>query len=73
MPSPLPRLLAAALLAGAIAAARPHGGAAGKDSKPDLQKALRDQDIVGDWTYDDIDAGFARAAKEKRPVCIVFR
>ena len=73
MASPLPRLLAAALLAAGLAATLLPGGAAGKDSKPDLQKALRDQDIVGDWTYDDIDAGFARAAKEKRPVCIVFR
>jgi hypothetical protein len=54
------------------------GGAAaalagGKADKAELQKDLKDQGIVGDWNYDDIDGAFARAAREKRPVCVVFR
>ncbi|MCG3135532.1 MAG: hypothetical protein HMLKMBBP_03231 [Planctomycetes bacterium] len=52
-------------------------GAAGaetvKEKKEQLQKDLRDTGVSDGWIYDDIDAGFARAAKEKKPVCIVFR
>jgi len=44
-----------------------------KDTKAELQKDLRDESIVGDWNYDDIDGAFARAVREKKPVCIVFR
>ena len=47
--------------------------AVGSESKSGLQKQLNDGGIVGDWNYDDIGAGFARAVKEKKPVCIVFR
>ena len=64
-----PRLLLAALLTTGVAA----GMAAAKGPKDDLQKDLKDGDIVGDWNYDDIDGAFARAAREKKPVCIVFR
>lgn len=60
---------AAALLCVLVAAAV----AMGAESKSDLQKALRDGEIVGEWNYDDIGSGFARAVKEKKPVCIVFR
>jgi hypothetical protein len=49
------------------------GFALARETKPELQRDLRDEQIVGDWIYDDIDAGFARAAKDKRPLCIVFR
>jgi hypothetical protein len=47
--------------------------AAGKQTKAELQVDLKDTDIAPGWIYDDIDAGFAKAAKDKRPVCIVFR
>jgi hypothetical protein len=64
-----PRLLAAAAIAGGAAAAV----AGGKADKAELQKDLKDLGIVGDWNYDDIDGAFARAAREKKPVCVVFR
>jgi hypothetical protein len=60
--------LAAAVLGSAAAVVL-----AGGPTKAELQEALDDKDLVGDWIYDDIDAAFARAAKEKRPVCVVFR
>ena len=44
-----------------------------KDTKAELQKDLRDDGLVGEWNYDDIDGAFARAVREKKPVCIVFR
>ena len=67
--------ISAVLLAVASAAAALPGGAVrgGSDPKADLQKDLRDTGIVGAWIYDDIDAGFLRAVKEKKPVCVVFR
>ena len=63
------RRFVVAILAVGVAAAV----AAGTESKSDLQKALKDTNLVGDWIYDDVDAGFARAAKEKKPLCVVFR
>ena len=63
------RLAAAGLLAGAAASAL---GLA-TDTKAELRKDLKDEAIVGDWNYDDIDGAFVRAAREKKPVCIVFR
>lgn len=62
--------LGAAWLAGASPFARV---ASGLDTKADLQKGLNDFGIVGAWIYDDIPAGFARAAREGKPVCVVFR
>jgi len=61
--------VAAAILASGIAG----GLALAKETKSDLQKDLRDDQLVGNWIYDDIDAGFAQAVREKKPVCIVFR
>ncbi len=61
--------VAALVVAGAVAV-RAGGGKAGK---AELKEALRDFALVGDWNYDDIDGAFARAAREKKPVCIVFR
>ncbi len=49
------------------------GNAGGKADKAELQEDLKDGAIVGDWNYDDIDGAFARAARERKPVCIVFR
>ena len=49
------------------------GLASGKNTKQELQRDLNDTSLVGDWNYDDIDAGFAKAAKSRRPVCVVFR
>ena len=63
------RVSAAAALAVGTAVAL----AGGKADKAELQKDLRDGSIVGDWNYDDIDGAFVRAAREKKPVCIVFR
>jgi hypothetical protein len=63
------RVSAAAVLAVSAAAAL----AGGKADKADLKKDLKDDAPVGDWNYDDIDGAFLRAAREKKPVCIVFR
>ncbi len=63
------RMAAAALVAVAAAA----GLGLVKDVKEELRKDLRDDGLVGDWNYDDIDGAFARAAREKKPVCVVFR
>lgn len=65
---------AAAVLAAAAAWDAPGAGAETiREKKEQLQRDLRDTDIWDGWIYDDIDAGFARAAKEKKPVMIVFR
>lgn len=61
------------VLCAAVVSALAAGLAVAKDSKSELKAALRDDAVVGDWIYDDIDAGFARAAREKKPVCVVFR
>lgn len=63
------RVAAAGLVAGAAAA----GLGLVKDTKEELRRDLRDDGLVGDWNYDDIDGAFARAAREKKPVCVVFR
>ncbi len=63
------RVVLAAVLVTAVVATL----AVAKESKSELKAALRDDQVVGDWIYDDIDAGFARAAREKKPVCVVFR
>ena len=63
-------LVFAAAAAVALAAA---GLAIAKESKADLKADLRDDQVVGNWIYDDIDAGFIQAVREKKPVCVVFR
>jgi hypothetical protein len=63
------RIFLAALVVASVAG----GIALARETKTELQRDLRDEQIVGDWIYDDVDAGFARAAKEKKPVCVVFR
>jgi hypothetical protein len=57
----------------ALVAVAGLGLAGGKADKVELQKDLKDGAIKGDWNYDDIDGAFARAAREGKPVCIVFR
>ncbi len=42
-------------------------------SKEQLRQALKDNPLAGDWIYDDIDAGFARAKATGRPMMVVFR
>jgi hypothetical protein len=64
------RVAAGGLLAAAAAAA---GLGLAKDTKEELRRDLKDDAVVGDWNYDDIDGAFARAVREKKPVCIVFR
>lgn len=61
------------VLLAALAASAAAGLASAKETKSELKAALRDDAVVGDWIYDDVDAGFARAAREKKPVCVVFR
>jgi hypothetical protein len=58
-------LLLASGIAGGLALAR--------ETKSELKADLRDDQVVGNWIYDDIDAGFAQAVREKKPVCVVFR
>ena len=62
-------VLAAALAAVGLAA----GLARARDPKSELRQDLGDDRVVGDWIYDDIDAGLARAVREKKPLCVVFR
>lgn len=62
---------AAALLACALAAAaaRPPQDPA----KEKLKTALKDNDVVGEWFYDDIHGAFAQARKSGRPILAVLR
>jgi hypothetical protein len=41
--------------------------------KEELRKALKDLDLVGEWIYDDLDAGLAKARASGKPVLAVFR
>ena len=59
--------LPALLLAGACAAT-----AAGQ-SKDALRTKLKDTAPRGDWVYDDLDAGFARATATGKPLLVVLR
>ena len=38
-----------------------------------LKKALGDDSIADDWIYDDIQAGYAAAAKSGKPLLVAFR
>lgn len=42
-------------------------------SNEQLQKDLGDEQIVGEWHYDDIPAGFAAARRTGRPLMLVYR
>ncbi len=38
-----------------------------------LKDALEDHLLVGDWIYDDVDAGYAEAKKTGKPLLVSFR
>jgi len=42
-------------------------------AKEQLRVALKDNEVKGDWIYDDLDAGYAAAKKSGKPMMIVFR
>ena len=46
---------------------------AAPQDKEKLRTALKDTEIVGNWIYDDLDAGVAEAKKSGKPMMIVFR
>ena len=56
------------ILAGALAAAAPQDS-----PKEQLKAKLKDTDVVGNWIYDDIEAGFAEARKTGKPLLVAFR
>lgn len=55
-------LIAAGLVAGAL-----------PQDKAQLQTALRDTEVKGDWIYDDIPAGYAQAKASGKPLLLTFR
>ena len=38
-----------------------------------LKEALQDDLVVGDWIYDDVEAGFKEAARTGKPLLVSFR
>jgi hypothetical protein len=52
----------------ALLAARPQEG-----EKDRLRRALGDNDLVGTWVYDDLEAGCSEAKKSGKPMLVVFR
>ena len=46
---------------------------AAPQDKDKLKTALKDVEVRGDWVYDDLDAGLARAKKSGQPAFVVFR
>ncbi len=64
---PTRRTLLAVALAAALA-----GPAAGQ-TKDDLRTKLKDTAPAGDWVYDDLDAGFAKAKATGKPLLVVVR
>jgi hypothetical protein len=57
----------------AIAAACLSLAAAQDGAKEQLRVALKDNEVKGDWIYDDLPAGYAAAKKSGKPMMIVFR
>ena len=47
--------------------------APGLQDKDKLRTALKDVEVRGDWVYDDLDAGLARAKAEGKPAFVVLR
>jgi hypothetical protein len=43
------------------------------DRKDRLRESLHDNDLAGEWVYDDLDAGLALAKKTGKPILLVFR
>ena len=44
-----------------------------EDTKDAIKKSLNDVDLVGNWIYDDLPAGYDEAKKTGKPLLIVFR
>ena len=60
--------VAAGCLSAAVAAGGQDGGA-----KEQLRIALKDDNVKGDWIYDDLASGYAAAKKSGKPMMVVFR
>lgn len=43
------------------------------DNNEGLRQTLKDVDLVGEWIYDDVDAGFAKAKQSGKPLLVVIR
>ena len=43
------------------------------DNNEALRKTLKDVDLVGEWIYDDVEAGFAKAKQNGKPMLVVIR
>jgi serine protease Do len=41
--------------------------------KERLRAALKDNDLVGTWIYDDLEAGLVEAGRAGRPLLVVIR
>ena len=46
---------------------------AAPQDKEKLKTGLKDAAVVGDWIYDDLNAGYAEAKKSGKPMMVVFR
>jgi hypothetical protein len=57
----------------AMAAACLSTAGAQDAAKEQLRVALKDNEVKGDWIYDDLPAGMAAAKKTGKPMMIVFR
>jgi len=57
----------------AMAAACLSAAGAQDAAKEQLRVALKDNEVKGDWIYDDLPAGMAAAKKTGKPMMIVFR
>ena len=62
---------AAALVAAVVAWSA--AASAKDDTKRELQIALNDNGLQGDWIYDDAGEAFAVAKRTGRPILLVFR
>lgn len=70
-------LLLGCPLVGMILAELPEGSlaTAARENAQDRTQRLQDDrsELVGEWIYDDMAAGFAEAKKTGKPLMIVFR
>ena len=57
----------------AMAAACLSTAGAQDAAKEQLRVALKDNEVKGDWIYDDLPAGYAAAKKTGKTLMVVFR
>lgn len=57
----------------AVAAACLSEAVAQDGAKEQLRIALKDNEVKGNWIYDDLPAGYAAAKKTGKPMMVVFR